>query len=451
MMKTIAALATPPLPGALGIIRISGSDAYTLASSVFFAKNGLPLPEWEPRTLVLGNFIIDGALLDEGMAVRMIAPYSHTGEDSVEFHMHGSIPALRDVLEALYKAGAEPAAPGEFTKRAFLHGKLSLSQAEAVADLVTAETRDAARNAAGQLTGRVGKVFSEAYDTLAGLLARFYAAVDYPEEDIVPGEPYELLQTVYASLEALLETAGKGLLLREGLRCSILGKPNVGKSSLLNTFVGHERAIVSPFPGTTRDTLEETVTVGGVKLRVIDGAGIRDTRDVVEDAGVKRVRGLAEHSELLFAVLDGSAPLDDEDRAVLDLARDRTCLVLINKADLPQKLEREQIEAAFLHVLPISAMTGQGLDSVYSTLRRLYESGDTLYDGSVLTNTRQTDAIRRTADAVRNAIKGLREGVTTDAVLAEMERALACVSELTGRRVREEIIDEIFARFCVGK
>jgi tRNA modification GTPase len=294
-------------------------------------------------------------------------------------------------------------------------------------------------------------VFSEAYESLAGLLARYYAAVDYPEEDITPGEPTDLLQTVLNSLEALLATAGKGLLLREGLRCSILGKPNVGKSSLLNAFVGHERAIVSPIPGTTRDTLEETVTVGGVKLRIADGAGIRETRDVLEEAGVSRVRGLAEHAELLFAVLDGSVPLDREDRAVLDLARDRACLVLINKTDLPQKLEREQIEAAFLHVLPISAKTGQGLDAVYSTLRRLYDAGDTLYDGSVLTNERQTDAIRRTADAVRSALRGLREGVTPDAVLAELERALACVGELTGRRVREEIVDEIFARFCVGK
>ncbi|MCL2003435.1 MAG: tRNA uridine-5-carboxymethylaminomethyl(34) synthesis GTPase MnmE [Oscillospiraceae bacterium] len=450
-MQTIAALATPPLSGALGVIRISGKKAFALTPSVFTAKNGLPPAKWKPRTLVMGSVIIDGALLDEGMAVRMVAPYSFTGEDTVELHLHGSIPTLRAVLEELYKAGAAPAAPGEFTRRAFLHGKLSLSQAEAVADLVTAETRDAARNAAGQLAGRVGQVFSELYDTLAGLLARFYAAIDYPEEDVAPGELTPVLQLVLTSLDTLLATAGKGLLLREGLRCSILGKPNVGKSSLLNAFVGHERAIVSPFPGTTRDTLEETVTVGGVKLKIIDGAGIRETRDVVEKAGVMRVRGLAEHAELLFVVLDGSAPLTREDRAVLDLARDRACLVLINKTDLPQKLEREQIEAAFLHVLPVSAKTGQGLDAVYSTLRRLYDAGDTLYDGSVLTNERQTDAIRRTADAVRCALRGLREGFTPDAVLAELERALSYVGELTGRRVREEIIDEIFAKFCVGK
>jgi tRNA modification GTPase len=450
-MKTIAALATPPLSGALGIIRISGCKAFSLASSVFFAKNGLPPAKWKTRCLITGSVVVDGALLDEGLAVRMVAPYSYTGEDTVELHLHGSIPTLRAVLEALYKAGAAPAAPGEFTRRAFLHGKLSLSQAEAVADLVSAETRDAARNAAGQLSGRVGRVFTEGYDILAGLLARFYAAVDYPEEDIVPGEPVELLQAVLSSLETLLETAGKGSLLREGLRCSILGKPNVGKSSLLNAFVGHERAIVSPIPGTTRDTLEETVTVGGVKLRIADGAGIRETRDSIETEGVSRVRGMAEQAELLLVVLDGSEPMDDEDRTVLDLARDRTCLVLINKLDLPQKLEREQIEAAFLHVLPISAKTGQGLGAVYSTLRRLYETGDTLCDGSVLTNERQADAIRRTADAVRSALDGLREGVTPDAVLAELERALACVGELTGRRVREEIIDEIFSKFCVGK
>ena len=450
-METIAALATPPLSGALGVIRISGRRAFALASSVFHARGGLPPAKWKPRAFVMGAAVIDGALLDEGMAVRMVAPYSYTGEDMVELHLHGSIPALRAVLEGLYKAGAAPAAPGEFTRRAFLHGKLSLSQAEAVADLVTAETRDAARNAAGQLQGRVGLVFTKAYDALAGLLARFYAAVDYPEEEIAPGEPAAILQSVMTPLETLLGTAGKGLLMREGLRCSILGKPNVGKSSLLNAFVGHERAIVSPVPGTTRDTLEETVTVGGVKLRITDGAGIRETRDALEMAGVSRARGAAENAELLFVVLDGSREADDADRAVLDFARDRACLILINKADLPQKLEPEQLEAAFLHVLPISAKTGQGLDAVYSTLRRLYEAGDTLYDGSVLTNERQADAIRRTLDAVRSALSGLREGVTPDAVLAELERALACIGELTGRRVREEIIDEIFAKFCVGK
>jgi tRNA modification GTPase len=450
-MHTIAALATPPLPGALGIIRISGDKAFDIAAAVFTAKCDRPPARWEPRTLVMGGAVVDGVLLDEGMAVRMVAPYSYTGEDVVELHLHGCIPAIRAVLEALYKAGAAPAAPGEFTRRAFLHGKLSLSQAEAVADLVTAETRDAARNAAGQLAGAVGQTFSKAYDALSNLLARFYAAVDYPEEDIAPGKPAEVLRSVLDSLEELLTTAGKGLLLREGLRCSILGKPNVGKSSLLNAFVGHERAIVSPIPGTTRDTLEETVTVGGLKLRMIDGAGIRETKDAVENEGVLRARGEAENAELLLVVLDGSDVMDDEDRAVLDLARDRACLVLINKSDLEQKLERDQIEAAFLHVLPISAVTGQGLDAVYSTLRRLYEGGDTLYDGFVLTNERQADAIRRTADASRNALRGLKEGITPDAVLAELERALAAVGELTGRRVREEIVDEIFSKFCVGK
>ncbi|MDR0294227.1 MAG: tRNA uridine-5-carboxymethylaminomethyl(34) synthesis GTPase MnmE [Oscillospiraceae bacterium] len=450
-METIAALATPPLSGALGVIRISGGRAFTLASSVFEARGGLPAALWKPRALVTGDVVIDGDLLDEGMAVRMVAPYSYTGEDTVELYLHGCIPVLRAVLEALYRAGALPAAPGEFTRRAFLHGKLSLSQAEAVADLVTAETRDAARNAAGQLNGTVGRAFSKAYDALADLLARFYAAVDYPEEEISPGEPVSVLQSVLEPLEALLATAGKGLLLREGLRCSILGKPNVGKSSLLNAFAGHERAIVSPVPGTTRDTLEETVTVGGVKLRITDGAGIRETYDAVEAAGVSRARDAAENAELLFAVLDGSAEMDEGDRAVLDLARDRACLVLINKVDLPQKLEREQLEAAFLHVLPVSAKTGQGLDAVDSTLRRLYEAGDTFYDGSVLTNIRQADAVRRTVDAVKTALAGLRGGITPDAVSAELERALAAVGELTGRHVREEVIDGIFAKFCVGK
>ncbi len=451
-MDTIAALATPPMSGAIGIIRLSGSRSFALLKTVFTESKGLPPERWKPRVMKMGKVTADGELLDTGMAVRMVAPYSYTGEDMAELYLHGSIPALRAVLEALYKAGAVPAKPGEFTERAFLHGKLSLSQAEAVMDLVSAETRDAARNAAGQLNGRVGRVYAEAYDTLSEMIARYYAAVDYPEEDIDADPlPAVALQTVLDSLDELLKTLGKGLLLREGLRCSILGKPNVGKSSLLNAFAGHDRAIVSPSPGTTRDTLEEIVSLGGVKLRLTDGAGIRETRDAIEEAGVARARNAAESAELLFVVLDGSEELSKEDRAALDLARDRTSLVLINKSDLPQKLEREQLEAAFLHVIPVSAKTGEGLDSVDSTLRRLFDGGATLYDGSVLTNERQAGAIRRTMDAVRNALSGLKDGVTHDAVLAELERALASVGELTGRRVREEIIDEIFARFCVGK
>ena len=454
MLDTIAALATPPVSGAVGIIRISGPKACKIAGAVFFPAGKKELGQLPPRELSFGEVRVNGALLDRGMAARFVAPYSYTGQDAVELHLHGSLPVLSAALDALYAAGARPARPGEFTRRAFLHGKLSLSQAEAVMDLITAETRDAARNAAGQLSGRVGRVFSEVYVHLSDMLANFYAVVDYPEQDIPDITADDMAETLRAcrdKLSALLATWNMGRHLREGVRCAITGRPNVGKSSLLNAFSGFDRAIVSAMPGTTRDTVEETVTMGGVSLRLIDSAGIRSAGDDVESEGVRRARLAVRDAELVFVVLDGSEPLSGDDRAVLDMARDKKCIVLINKGDLPQRIEAQTVEAAFLHVCTVSAVTGEGLALVDSTIRNLFDSGGAVYDGQILTNARQADALRRTVEGIEEALAALTAGVTPDAVLSELERALSALCELTGRRLSEDVVNRIFERFCVGK
>ena len=403
--------------------------------------------------LVLGELVIDGAVLDSGLAFVMRAPNSYTGENVVELQLHGSMPVLRAALDALYRDGCRPALAGEFTRRAFLNNKLDLSQAEAVNDLIHAETHDAARNAAGQLQGRVGRVFDELQAQLTELLARFGVCVDYPDEDVPDvksGDIIKTLDVIEQNLSELLESYAWGGILRTGLRCVILGKPNVGKSSIYNALLGRDRALVTPHPGTTRDTLEESVNLGGVLLRLADCAGVRETDDPVEALGVELAKRHAEEAELLLVVVDGSQPLDGDDRAVLDLARDDKSIIIVNKSDLPQKAETDVLEAAFLHICHLSALTGDGIGQLDAILRRMFDDR-TLYDGSAISNPRQMDAIRRVLEACRAAGQALRLKTTPDVVMCELESAMAALSEVTGRSVSADVLEKIFSEFCVGK
>ncbi len=455
MNDTIAALATPPAAGAIGIIRLSGAEAVATAAHVFSPYSQVPLGEAAARMMILGAVRDQaGHVLDEALAVVFRAPDSYTGEDVVELHCHGSPPVLRETLHALYEQGARPAKPGEFTKRAFLHGRMDLTQAEAVIDLITAETADAARNAAGQLGGAVRKEIEAVWQQVTDLCAHFSALVDYPEEDIDPlpeALMAELLLSASQSLAALEATYARGKMLREGVSCAIIGRPNVGKSSLLNALLGYERAIVNDRPGTTRDTLEESVHMGGVWLKVTDTAGLRETDDTIENMGVARARMAAHNAGLIFLVLDGSSPLTEEDRAVMDQIRGIPTVVLVNKSDLSQQLDHNAVEAAFLYVCSVSAVKGTGLDTLDSIVRRIFETGAAAYDGSVLTNARHADQVARASRALGEAAAAIRRGMTPDAVLGELESALTCLGEITGRCISEEIITRVFERFCVGK
>ena len=453
MSYTIAAVSTGNVVSAIGIIRLSGDDAIAIAEKVFTLNNQKALSDAPDRKLLLGDLHDkQGRTIDNCCAILSRAPHSYTGENTVEFHCHGSPAVLAAGLESLYIAGARPAGRGEFTKRAFLNGKLALTQAEAVIDLIEADSADAAANAAGQVTGVLQKKLAPIYDDLTNLCSHFHAVLDYPDEDIEDFglSSYESsLRSDAKALYALLQTYGQGRILRSGVAAAIVGKPNVGKSSLLNALAGYDRCIVTDIPGTTRDTVEETVMVGPTKLRLIDTAGIRETTDTVEAIGVQRSKAAVENADLIIYVCDGSQELTEEDEAIIDLCADReNAIALINKTDLGQTVFPRDLP--FMNIVEISAKDGKGLDSFSDLVETMFE-GTMPCDGSVLTNARQYDAIRRAYEAMLSALQGLKLGLTPDAVLTDVEEAMLSMGEVTGATVREDITARIFERFCVGK
>jgi len=453
MSHVIAAVSTGNQVSAIGILRLTGCGCAEIAGKVFTLNNGTPLQDAPNRKLMLGTLRdTQGRVIDQCMAVYTRAPHTYTGEDTVEIQCHGSPAVLAEGLNALFAAGAVPAKRGEFTKRAFLNGQLDLTQAEAVIDLIEAETADAAANAAGQVGGRLVKTLSPIYDNLVDLCSHFHAVLDYPDEDI---EDFGLdryaasLSRNAKALYALLQTYGQGRILRQGVAAAIVGKPNVGKSSLLNALAGYERVIVTEIAGTTRDTVEETVMLGATRLRLIDTAGIRETEDKIEAIGVERSKAAVENADLVLFVCDGSQPLTEEDQDVIRVCLDaQNAIALINKSDLGSAVEPSDLP--FMQVIHISTKTGQGLDLLADAVDVMFAS-ETPCDGSILTNPRQFDAIRRAHEAMLSALQGLKLGLTPDAVLTDVEAAMEAMGEVTGGTVREDITARIFERFCVGK
>ena len=429
-MSTIAAIATGASVSAIGIVRLSGPMAIEAVSRLF-----APMPK-EDRKLAYGELrSAEGELLDMCLCQVSHAPASYTGEDTAELQCHGSPVVLRAVLDELFRLGVRQALPGEFTKRAFLNGKMELTSAEAVADLIDAQTAEAAKNAAGQLSGAIDRKTDEIYSGLADICAHFHAVLDYPDEDIpdfLMATYQQQLTSGIASLDALLKSFRRGKHMNSGIPTAIIGRPNAGKSSLLNALLGYDRAIVTANPGTTRDTIEEKLVLGGLCLRLIDTAGIRETDDEAEKLGVDRSIVAAENAELVINIIDGTTD---------DTPMSPDYLAVYNKCDLPSFHGGE---------IAISARTGEGLDKLEQAILARFPVPD-VPAGEILTNARQAQAVQTALEYLCAALEAMETGATPDIVLTEVEGAMTAIGELNGRTVREDVTNRIFARFCVGK
>jgi tRNA modification GTPase len=465
LSDTICAIATPVGEGGVGIIRISGEKAVDIAASLVALRSGVPLASAASHTLHHADILDQAgstrrAALDEALVAVMRGPKSYTGEDVVELQCHGGMVILRTICEALVRAGARLAEPGEFTKRAFLNGRLDLAQAEAVLDSIRAKTAGSLRIAQEQLRGALSKELDAVREALVGLLAQVEAGIDFVEEDIAFIPTAELtagLQRAQAAIGRLLAHSREGRILREGVTAAIIGRPNVGKSSLLNALLKTDRAIVTAIPGTTRDVLEEVLNIRGIPVRLLDTAGIRDTADPVEQEGVKRSRAAQEQADLLLVVLDGSAPLTEEDRSLLRDAcshEDQKRLVVVNKTDLPVRLDPAQLpsEGPGWAIVKISAKTGVGLDDLRDQIRSVLLSPDFEVRETVLvTHLRHQIALQRTRDSLAAALASSDAKAAGELIAMDLRAAIDALGEITGAVSTDDILDRIFSEFCIGK
>ena len=468
---TIAAVATASGPAGIGIVRVSGPEALAVCGRVFRPASGRPLGTLAAGRFAYGHIVCPGKegepVIDEGIALVMRAPHSYTAEDVCELQCHGGSLVLRKVLSAVLAAGARLAERGEFTKRAFLNGRLDLTQAQAVMDIVSAHTEGALRAAEGHLAGHFSKKLQAMREQLLGACAHIEAVIDFPEdgvEDVVSDDIRKLIASLEEELAAMLRTAGAGRILKEGLLTAIVGRPNVGKSSLLNALLREDRAIVTEIPGTTRDSLEESAEVGGVLLRLVDTAGIRETADAVEKLGIERAKQYAQKAELVLALFDGSSPLLPEDEEMLSFLRTRKpqqVLVLRTKADLPEKLSedalREKLRQHFgpqggPEVISLSVRSGEGLEALAHAVHDfVYAGAGEEEERNFVTDVREEQLLRKAQRELAAAQQTLSGGFGLDCVSIDLRAALDALGNITGETAGEDVISAIFSRFCVGK
>lgn len=455
MSHTIAAISTPAGAAGLGVVRLSGDDAVAVAANVFRpADSTRPLTALRGYTAVYGHVFDADGDADDCVALVFRAPHSYTGEDVVELSCHGGRYILQRVLRACFAAGAKPAAAGEFTRRAFLNGKMDLTGAESVMDLIAAEGKLAAQTALAAREGGIYRRLQAVKDSLLAAAAQFAAYIDYPDEDIPDLKPSALGATIHNSIETvenLLSTYDAGRILREGIDTVIVGRPNVGKSTLMNLLSGCERSIVTDIAGTTRDVVEETVRLGDVTLRLADTAGLRDTADVVEGMGVSRARSRMEQAALVLAVFDGSESLTAEDRALAEELEGRAAVAVINKADKPIAIDTDWVAEHFSHTVTLSAKEDSGTDALSAAV--LAVTGLERLDAAepVLSTERQRQCAADCLACLREAQAALDGGLTMDAVSVSIDAAVNALLQLTGERATEAVVEQVFARFCVGK
>ena len=451
-MSTVAAISTPAAAGGIAVIRISGEKALDIAEKLFCPFGSKRVGDMEGHTCAYGRIVSGGEALDDVLLTVFRAPRSYTGEDTVEISCHGGIYVTRRILREVISLGAEPAAAGEFTKRAFLNGKLSLTQAEAVADIISAEGQSALASANLMREGALFKEIKSVSDGLVSLLGALAAWTDYPDEDLPETDPETILKTLRESetvLEKILRDYDCGLVFREGIDCVIVGRPNVGKSTLMNALLGYERSIVTAVEGTTRDVVEESLRLGDVLLKISDTAGLRETSDEVERIGVMLANKAIERAQLVFAVLDGSEELSDADREILEKLQTKRSIVIINKSDLPQKLDKKYINADI--ILEVSAKERLGVDKIRDEVYKMFGLSGCAENPTVFANERQKLCCDRALGHIRTAIAALGSGETLDAVTVCIDGAAEALLELSGERVSDAVVNDVFSRFCVGK
>lgn len=456
--ETISAVCTALGEGAIGIIRVSGEKALAVGEQIFKAASGKKLAAYAPNTLVYGHVLdTNGSVVDEVMAVYMKAPHSYTAEDVVEIQCHGGVRSLQKILTLSYAAGARPAEPGEFTKRAFLNGRIDLVQAEAVMDIIKSRSDAALKVAVRQQEGQLSKQVRGLRRELLDVIVNLEAVIDYPEDDIEEitfGNVLTEVNKTVGGVKKLLENAHTGKILREGLKVAIIGKPNVGKSSFLNFLLKEDRAIVSEFAGTTRDVIEEQFLLGGVPLVLADTAGIRDTEDYVERIGVEKSRRILSEAELAIVVLDGSQPLTDEDREILELVKGRRYVIIINKSDLGSADVKAALPEEFktAPVIELSAKTGEGFEAFTEWLQKFVYGDDRhLGDGIYVQNARHERLLQNALASMNDALAAAEAHLPYDCIMIDLRNAAEYLGEITGDAVRDEIINEIFSKFCIGK
>lgn len=453
---TIAAISTGMTNSGIGVVRISGEDAVKVADRIFRKPNGRKLSEEKTFTIHYGHIYDENELIDEVLVMLMRGPRSYTAEDTVEIDCHGGVLVMRKILETVVKNGARLAEPGEFTKRAFLNGRIDLSQAEAVIDVINAKNDYALKSSVNQLNGAMSRKVKELREKLIYEIAFIESALDDPEHISLEGYPeilHERLIPIKQEIEKLLATADNGRVVREGVKTVILGKPNAGKSSLMNVLVGEERAIVTDVAGTTRDTLEENIRLHGISLNIIDTAGIRDTDDVVEKIGVDKARQIADDADLIIYVVDGSRPLDENDREIMELIRGRKAIVLLNKTDLEMLVtEKELEERTGQTVIPVSAKEQKGIDVLEERIRELFFSGKIDFNDEVMiTNIRHKTALREAYDSLLLVEKSIEDQMPEDFFSIDLMNAYEELGTIVGEALEDDLVNEIFSKFCMGK
>ena len=455
-MSTIAAISTAPAIGGIGIVRLSGKDSFKILEKIFIPKNKQEIEKIKGNTIKYGNIVCDGKIIDEVLVSYFKAPKSYTTEDMCEINSHGGVLVVKKILEICLKNGAILAEPGEFTKRAFLNGRIDLLQAESVIDIINAKSNKEVEASVKQLEGYLSKEISSIKKEIIDLMVDIEASIDYPEYDtpeVTYSNTIDVLENVKQKLIQLSNSFENGKIIRDGINMAIIGKPNAGKSSLLNEMLKEERAIVTDIEGTTRDTIEEQITIGGIAFKIIDTAGIRESDDKIEQIGIKKSRKAAENSDIILAIFDASKPLNSEDLEIINLIRDKKALIVLNKIDLSIDTETEKkLKSISKECIMISAKEGKGVEEIYSKIIEMFNLNEIEIDNeNTITNIRHKQLIDCGKQNAEEAIVALKNQTPIDMIAINIKEILENLGKITGETVSEDIIKEIFAKFCLGK